>query len=68
VPWVEWSDALRAQPWWLAAVVGLAVLVAALLLVLRSPYPPFPLTGDARDGVTTRSTDRPTRAGTPASR
>ncbi|WP_433783446.1 hypothetical protein ACQPX6_25610 [Actinomycetospora sp. CA-101289] len=37
MPWAEWSDPLRARRWWIAAVVGLAVLVAALLLVLRSP-------------------------------
>ena len=37
MPWGEWSDALRARPWWIAAVVGLAVVVGALLLVLRSP-------------------------------
>ena len=32
MPWAEWSDALRARPWWIATVVGLAVHVAALLL------------------------------------
>ena len=62
MPWAEWSNALRARPWWIAAVVGPAVLVAAVALVLRSPT--SIRTGD---GVTTRSTDRPTRAGTPAS-
>ncbi len=73
MPWAEWSDGLPPLLLVLrppAVTATATAVVAAPSGVAGSPehHPPYPLTGGARDGVTPRSTDRPTGAGTPASR
>ncbi|MEJ2888040.1 hypothetical protein [Actinomycetospora aeridis] len=37
MPGAEWVDALRARRWWVAGVLVLALVVGALIVVLRSP-------------------------------